>query len=78
MSIQREFSRQLLDFRTSHRLTQRQMSELCNISLRHYQNLEIGRSVPNLTTAVSIASVLNLSLDSLKNGINDLSSLDKD
>lgn len=70
MSIQKNFSNQLYTYRISHKLTQRQMAEVCGISLRHYQNLEIGRSVPMLYNAVHMASVLCLSLDSLKSEVD--------
>ena len=46
------------------------MAELCGVSLRHYQDLELGHSVPSLTTAIRIASVLDFSLDLLKSEVN--------
>lgn len=69
MSINSNFSGKLYSYRTAHNLTQRNMSELCGVSLRHYQDLEIGRSLPTLTNAVYIAATLNFSLDSLKSEV---------
>ena len=47
-------------------LTQSQMAEMCGISVRRYQELEQGHSLPLLSTAVRMAAAFDLSLDSLK------------
>ena len=68
--MHRNFSRQLYQYRVGHHLTQRQMAELCRVSVRYYQELEIGRALPNLSNAVRIASVTGFSLDSLKSEVD--------
>ncbi|MDO4271073.1 MAG: helix-turn-helix transcriptional regulator [Eubacteriales bacterium] len=70
MSINAKFSGYLYTYRISNQMTQKKMSELCGVSLRHYQDLEIGRALPNLTNAVHIAAQLNISLDSLKSEVS--------
>lgn len=70
MSIHKKFSSILYQYRTQRHYTQRYMAELCGVSLRHYQDLELGHSVPSLTTAIRIASVLDFSLDLLKSEVN--------
>ena len=70
MSIKSNFSGKLFQYRKCNGLTQQKMAELCGVSLRHYQDLEMGRSMPNLTNAVLIAAKLDISLDSLKSEVN--------
>lgn len=65
MSMRVNFSKQLLDYRTANHLTQK-MAEMCGISVRRYQELEQGHSLPLLSTAVRMAAAFDLSLDSLK------------
>ena len=66
MSINRSFSGKLYDYRVRHGLTQKEMAERCGLSLRHYQDLGMGRSLPKLENAVRMAAILDISLDSLK------------
>lgn len=66
MSLNSKFSSDLYQYRSRNRLTQQQMADICGISTRQYQELEIGRSLPSLPTAVYIANALDMSLDSLK------------
>ena len=68
MSIKKDFSNLLYQARKEKKLTQEQAAELCKISARHYQDIEIGRVNPKLTTAVRLASVLEISLNELKPG----------
>lgn len=68
MSIKKDFSNLLYQARKEKKLTQEQAAELCKISTRHYQDIEIGRVNPKLTTAVRLASVLEISLNELKPG----------
>ncbi len=70
MSMRVVFSKQLLDYRTANHLTQYQMAEMCGLSVRRYQELEQGHSLPLLSTAVRMAAVFDLSLDSLKSEMN--------
>lgn len=46
-----------------------QMAEMCGLSVRRYQELEQGHSLPLLSTAVRMAAVFDLSLDSLKSEV---------
>lgn len=71
MSMRVVFSKQLLDYRTANHLTQYQMAEMCGLSVRRYQELEQGQghSLPLLSTAVRMAAVFDLSLDSLKSEV---------
>ena len=66
MSIRLSFSGQLLQYRTQHRMTQKRMAEICDLSLRQYQNLELGHSLPSFEKGIQIAALLDLSLDALK------------
>ncbi len=69
MIIHIDLSKRIYHFRTDNSLTQKEMSELCNISLRHYQDLEAGRAAPNFKNTMYISKALNISLDSLRNDI---------
>lgn len=60
------FGQLLFQYRKAHRFSQEKMAELCGVSTRHYQDLELGTVNPKLETAVHIASALDISLDSLK------------
>ena len=60
------FAQLLYKYRKGHRYSQEKMAELCGVSTRHYQDLELGTVNPKLETAVRIAKVLDLSLDTLK------------
>ncbi len=46
--------------------TQAEVAEAAGISVRQYQNLEIGRDIPGLDTALRLSKVLNFSLDDLE------------
>ena len=67
MSMRVNFSKQLLDYRTANHLTQSQMAEMCGISVRRYQELEQGHSLPlPLYGRGAWPQLSDLSLDSLK------------
>ncbi|MBC3515407.1 helix-turn-helix domain-containing protein [Neobittarella massiliensis] len=66
MSVNVEFSRQVFRYRDASGLTQEQMAELCGISIKYYQRLEMGQVNPGLSIVVHIAKVLNIDLDALK------------
>ncbi len=65
MKLSSRFADSLYNRRLQLKLTQKTMSELCNISLRHYQDWEIGRSLPNLANALYISIAADISLDAL-------------
>lgn len=66
MSVAICFAKMLYKSRTEQKLTQLEAAELCHISLRHYQSLELGKTDPKLSNAVRIAEVMHFSLDNLK------------
>lgn len=66
MSVKSSFAQMLYNGRVAKHWTQRQTAENCGISLRHYQDLELGITDPKLSTAVRLAVVLETRLDTLK------------
>lgn len=63
-----ELSRQ----RESKKMTQAQVAEGCGICLRYYQKLEKGAvNNPGLKTALQLANVLDISLDSMVPSVCD-------
>ena len=49
MSVTMQFATMLRNSRCKAQITQREAAELCGISLRHYQNLEMGFTNPKLS-----------------------------
>ena len=66
MSTKTAFSKLLYNYRKENQITQEKMAELCELSVRHYRDLEIGIPDARLSTAVRIAHNLDISLDGLK------------
>lgn len=66
MSVKSSFAEMLYNGRVARHWTQRQTAENCGISLRHYQDLELGVTDPKLSTAVRMAVALDIRLDDLK------------
>lgn len=62
------FSNNLRAFRRAHGYTQVEMSELLHIQRQTYCNYENGRRMPSWDMMAEIASVLEISLDSLIRG----------
>ena len=52
-------------YREKKQYSQEQMAELCNLSLKGYQNLEQGTSIPSLTTALRIRDITGMDLNTL-------------
>ncbi|MFD1957781.1 MULTISPECIES: helix-turn-helix domain-containing protein [Paenibacillaceae] len=50
----------LKDAREKKRLTQEYVSRAVNISLKHYQNIEHGITMPTVNIALHICEVLNV------------------
>lgn len=69
MTIQNEFAHHLYVCRNQKGLSQAEVAESANLSVRHYQELEIGRANPLLSTAIRLAETLGISLDALKNSL---------
>lgn len=59
------FSQNLRAFRRAHGYTQVQMSEMLHIQRQTYCNYENGRRMPSWDMMAEIASILEISLDSL-------------
>lgn len=51
--------------REAKRLSREQVAQRCKISLGTYTNIEHGRSIPKLSTALLIAKVLGETVDRL-------------
>lgn len=62
------FSNNLRAFRRAHGYTQVEMSELLHIQRQTYCNYENGRRMPSWDMLAEIASILDISLDSLIRG----------
>lgn len=65
MSVKTNFAHTLYFRRTEKGMKQAEVAEAADLSVRHYQELEIGRAEPHLSTAVRLAGVLGISLDAL-------------
>lgn len=55
MDEQKKFSRMLRSKRCENKQTQEMAAELLEISVRHFQELESGRSLPGFKTVCRIA-----------------------
>lgn len=71
MSVKSEFAHTLYRRRKELDLKQRDVAEAVDISNRHYQDLEIGKAEPRLTTACRLAQALDFSLDEIKSIFTD-------
>ncbi len=69
MSIPGKFSDIIYQKRISIQMTQKTVAELSDISIRHYQDVEMGRVNPSLSVAIRIAAALDVGLDSLKSEV---------
>lgn len=65
MGIKSVFAKSIYDRRNELGLSQAQVAEMVNISVRGYQKIEGSRVIPNLKTASKIAYELQVSLDPL-------------
>lgn len=66
MSVKSEFAHMLYHRRVELQLKQKDVSEAADITDRHYQDLELGKAEPRLSTALRLAKALDFSLDALK------------
>lgn len=64
------FFKNLKAIRTTRNLTQQQMAERLNISVRTYQNYEQGKREPSLTLLCKIADILDTTTDILLGRVN--------
>ena len=65
MSIHTRVSKELLEGRSAKRLTQKRTANQCGISPRAYLDLENGRALPSLPTALRLSVALGISWDAL-------------
>lgn len=72
MYINGIFSATLYHKRTDAGYTQKKVAEECNMSLRQYQSLEAGHSLPTFVTALRLSIVLDFSLDYMKSEVRTL------
>lgn len=63
--IRRALSSNLFSYRKDHKLSQEAMAELCSLSCRGYKDLEHGKRVPNLATALRLHLVTGIDLHAL-------------
>lgn len=59
----KHFTQQLKNLRKVHGLTQQSISEALDISLRQYQNLELGKSEPSFGFVLKLNKVLKVPLN---------------
>ncbi|WP_163858970.1 helix-turn-helix domain-containing protein [Paenibacillus elgii] len=50
----------LVDARKQKQLSQEKISRIINVSLKHYQNIEYGMTIPTVTIALHICEVLGI------------------
>lgn len=70
MSVANEIGLSIKKARKDRRLTQKELSEKINISRNYISDIECGRYVPSVEKLISIATVLNIDLNILKNDGN--------
>ena len=58
--------------REKQKMTQSLLAEYCSLSISHIGHIERGTRIPSLDTILKISEVLNLSIDYLVLGSNDL------
>lgn len=64
----------LKELRLSRGLSQESMARLANISLHTYSKIELGKSLPNLSTLYRIADALGIPPADLISGSDDVDS----
>lgn len=65
MSKTQHFGRIIRDRRENKRLTIREVAEMCDMSDRGLENIELGDSNPKLSNVLAIADALGLDLGDL-------------
>lgn len=65
MTINHEFARVSENARTEKKLTQKQVADFADTSVRQYQNIINNGADTTLSTAMRIAAVLDISLDKM-------------
>lgn len=65
MIINHEFARVSENARTAKKLTQKQVADFADTSVRQYQNIINNGADTTLSTAMRIAAVLDISIDKM-------------
>ncbi|MED4956753.1 helix-turn-helix transcriptional regulator [Paenibacillus sp. FSL R5-0527] len=52
----------LIDARKRKGLSQEKVSRMINVSLKHYQNIEYGITIPSVTIALHLCEVLGIDI----------------
>lgn len=74
-----EISNQIKQFRNSNNLTQKELSELLNVSDKTISSWETGRTYPDVSMIIELSNIFNLSLDEfLKGDRKIVEKIDKD
>lgn len=60
-----DFSKCLKKYRTSKKLTQKQMAMILEMTPNAYQKYELGTREPSIDALILIADIFNISLDEL-------------
>ncbi|MTI33021.1 helix-turn-helix domain-containing protein [Xanthovirga aplysinae] len=68
---QPELGRKIFELRKAKRLTQEELVEKCNISIRTIQRIEAGEVTPRDYTIKTILAALNYDLDQISNDIDE-------
>lgn len=55
----------LKEKRIEKKLSQEKLARMVNITLKHYQNIEKGKSLPTVIIAINIAKILNSTVEEL-------------
>ena len=63
MTFSEKFSKDVYDGRQRMGLTQSQIAEKLNISLRHYQNIEYGKKKPSAELMLKLFLELHLNME---------------
>ncbi len=66
MNFSSNFGKIVREHREKRKLTIEQASELCGMSVKGYENIELGDSDPKLSNVLNIAKVFNIDLGHLK------------
>jgi transcriptional regulator with XRE-family HTH domain len=72
----KQFGTEIKTVRKSKKITQLQLSSLCDVDIRTIQRIEKGEFNPSLRVLVRIANAFEMSLSSLIKQVEDAGNLD--
>lgn len=70
IKVAKEVGKIVRHARENEKITQKKLAERIDISRNYISDIECGRYVPSVETLISIANVLNIDLNLLKNDGN--------